>query len=46
MEELNSAIKSDNRAKLCEIAHWIQLMWKLLQMEDTLLFYRILLKKI
>lgn len=43
-EELASAADSGDREKLREIAHRMQPMWELLQMEGTLLAYRTLLK--
>ena len=44
MEELTSAVDDGDREKLREIIHRMQPMWELLQMEDTLLAYRTLLK--
>ncbi len=43
-EELDSAIKNDDRQKLREITHRMQPMWELLRMEEPLLAYRTLLK--
>ena len=43
-EELALAADSGDREKLREIAHRMQPMWELLQMEGTLLAYRTLLK--
>ena len=44
MEELSSGMNDSDRHKLREIAHRMQPMWELLQMEDTLSAYRALLK--
>ena len=44
IEELDVAGKNGDREKLRETAHRMQPMWELLQMEDTLLAYRSLLK--
>lgn len=44
IEELDVAGKNGDREKLRETAHRMQPMWELLQMEETLLAYRSLLK--
>lgn len=43
-KELASAMNNADRKKLRETAHRMQPMWKLLQMEETLSAYRVLLK--
>lgn len=43
-EELETAMKGDDRKKLREVAHRMQPMWELLQMEEPLSDYRALLK--
>lgn len=43
-DELASAMHGNDRKRLREIAHRMQPMWELLQMEDTLSAYRSLLK--
>lgn len=43
-EELATAMKNGDRQKLREITHRMQPMWELLQMEETLSAYRVLLK--
>ena len=43
-EELATAMKNSDRQKLREITHRMQPMWELLQMEETLSAYRVLLK--
>lgn len=43
-DELASAMHGNDRKRLREIAHRMQPMWELLQMEDTLSVYRSLLK--
>ena len=44
MEELEAAMKDNDRQRLCEIAHRMQPMWELLRMEEVLSAYRALLK--
>lgn len=44
IEELDVAGKNCDREKLREITHRMQPMWELLQMEETLSAYRVLLK--
>jgi two-component system aerobic respiration control sensor histidine kinase ArcB len=43
-EELASAMNNADRKKLRETVHRMQPMWELLQMEETLSAYRVLLK--
>ena len=43
-EELATAMKNGDRQKLREITHRMQPMWELLQMEEALSAYRVLLK--
>ena len=43
-DELASAMHGNDRKRLREIAHRMQPMWELLQMENTLSAYRSLLK--